>query len=139
MVMIVYAIVERKSGKAAQGNYGHNIGAMGVYTLDQRLTETGIAPLGAFLHEDIATLEKALPFAQPAERIAMERRLSELRAQPEWHDPAQGLATVRALLAQLGEDEAYEGVASDLRTYQAILEEAAREQDLFRLNLISSD
>jgi hypothetical protein len=137
--MIVYAIVERKSGKAAPGDYGHNIGAMGVDTLDQRLPDAGLAPLRSFLHEDKVTLEKAISFAQPAERLAMQRRLEDLRARPEWHDPIQGLATVRALLQQFAGDDAYEGVLGDLRTYEGILNEAAREGDLFRLNLASSD
>jgi hypothetical protein len=136
--MIVYVIVERKSGKVAPGQYGHNVGTMGVAALDQRLSAAQ-APLGAFLHEDKATLEKALPYAQPAERFALERRLDELRAQPEWHDPLQGLATVQELLRQLSGDEAWEGVASDLRTYESILQEAAREGDLFRFQLISSE
>ena len=137
--MIVYAIIERASGQAATEKYGHNLGAMGLSALDRHLDGASAAPLSSFLHEDKATLERALQFGQPADRIAIRRQLEALEDRPEWHDPARGLKTVRTLLQRLPQDEPHEGIISDLKMYEKILEAALGTGDLFRINLVTSD
>jgi hypothetical protein len=136
--MIVHTIVERRSGKTRSEEYGQNVGAMGLESLDQHLDDAAVTPLSAFMHEDRATLEQAVEVASPADQIALRRRLEELSHRPDWHDPQDGLQTVHALLARLSNEDRYSAVVDDLKTYAAILEEAARDGDAFRLNVITT-
>jgi hypothetical protein len=137
--MIVHTVVELRSGKTFPQEYGHNIGSMGLESLDQYLHGDGVKPLSAFMDEDRETLEAALDVAPVPDQIALARRLKELRTQPEWHDPQEGLATVNALQASLPREERYQGVVDDLAAYAAILEQAARDGDAFRLTAITSE
>lgn len=137
--MIVYAIIERQSGQAASGVYGQNVGAMGVDTLDHHLPDAAVTPISQFMYEDLATLEQALEVAQPQEKFPLQRRLAVLRERPLWHDPQEGLQTVRALQEGLPDEPRYDGVRADLRMYEQILEDAAQAGDRFRLNVATGD
>lgn len=137
--MIVYALIELAGGKTRTEGYGHNIGAMGLDALDRYLVDEKAAPLSSFLREDRATLERALAVGEPTDRIAVRRRLDELRDRPVWHDASQGVETVQALLRQLPGDEQHEGVLGDLRIYEQILQKAAAEGDLFRIQIVTQE
>ncbi|MBW3599132.1 MAG: hypothetical protein KY475_17910 [Planctomycetes bacterium] len=137
--MIVYAIIERKSGKRADEEYGQNIGAMGLDSLDQYLREDGLTPISEFMREDTSTVEEALKIAQPAEKPALERRLNALQAKSDWHDPQEGLKTVQALIERLPDDAQHQNVAADLKVYQRILQEASHDGDPFRINVATAD
>jgi hypothetical protein len=133
--MIVHTIVERQSGKVFSQEYGQNVGAMGLESLDHYLHDASVTPLSEFMHEDRATLEQAIEVAQPAEQLALRRRLDELRDRPDWHDPQDGLQSIQTLLTKLPDSDRYAGIADDLKTYAAILAEAVRDEDLFRFNV----
>ena len=111
-VMIIHAIIERQNAKPSNQDYGQNVGAMGLETLDHYLHGTEATPLSRFMHKDTATLEEGLAVAAPAEKFALERRLRELRAQPDWHDPNDGLASVETLIARLPHDADHAGFRS---------------------------
>jgi hypothetical protein len=137
--MIIYVFVERKSRPAAAEDYGHNVGAMGLEVLDRYVDGLDVTPLAALMDVDVETLEQAIQVAQPAEKLPMERQLEEARQRPAWHDPQEGLKTVRAILERLPQDERHEGVLADLRRFEAVLTDAADAGDLFRLNVRTAD
>jgi hypothetical protein len=136
--MIVYAVIERQNGERPAEEYGQNIGAMGLDRLDEYLRDDPATPLSDFMHEDVQTLEQALKIAQPAERPAIERALKRLQARPDWHDPQDGLTTVKALLERLPAEDQHAGVRDDLEAYQRILQATADAGDKFRINVLTS-
>lgn len=77
------------------------------------------------------------PITDPVSLAEHDRILERARADLPWHDPAEGLATVRALVAALESDPALDrrcyGALWDLRAFRLELEHAERVGTRFYL------
>jgi hypothetical protein len=110
----------------------------------------GHEPLRGFVFEDVDLHEAAVEMAEQdgdAELAASLRaKLERARRQPEWHDATQGLATIRAVLGAVRDDNTQvcasevrttkAAVIWDLEAIEAILAEAVSTSMMFRFEAI---
>jgi hypothetical protein len=65
----------------------------------------GKTPLSTFVYEDLDLYEAALEMADigidEALSASLRAKLDRVRRQPEWHDPAAGLDSVRGVLEEV--------------------------------------
>ena len=109
-------------------------------------TALGHEPLRGFVFEDVEFLEAAVEMAEQYEdaelSASLREKLERARRQPEWHDAARGLATIRAVLGAVRDEKTQiraaevrttkEAVIWDLEAIEAILAEAAATSRMFR-------
>jgi hypothetical protein len=131
------------------GEYGYAI-ARWFEQADSIATALGHVPLRSFVFEDVELYEAAVEMAEQggdAELSAsLSARLERARLQPEWHDAAQGLATIRAVLGAVRDENTQvratevrtttEAVIWDLEAIEAILAEAVAASMSFRFEAI---
>lgn len=103
--------------------------------LDRIAVRRNITPLSEFVLEDLELYEEAIDYADEDLAAELQARAARARSQPEWHDPAEGLKTVRALREELQLRPGHEGVLADLETVERLLDEAAARGRRFHFDV----
>ena len=132
-----------ESGKTPDLWYsGQGIGQFADENECRRVADEQKVPrLESFLFQDVGFLEDEVADSVPDENTEdFDRQLGEIRRQPAWHDPTEGLRAVQPLLTHFRERAKVEddpndylaAVVQDLEAYQTILQQAIAENDRFR-------
>ena len=118
--------------------YGQNIGQCADWSKFDVLTGSlGLPSLQSFVYEpvDLDMLEEELEYAPDEYRPLIQSRYDRAKSQKEWHDPADALPTVAALLDAARREADPRGVDWDLEVYQLLLEWARETKDKFRIRV----
>ncbi len=118
--------------------YGQNLGQYVDWKeLDDVTHALGLPSLQSFIYEpaDVDLLEEELEYAPEEYQPMIRARYERARQQKEWHNPADALPTVAALLDHYRRQENARGVDWDLEMYQAILAWAQETGDKFRIRV----
>jgi hypothetical protein len=149
--MSVFITVKLRSGKEIEAPYytGQGIGQFADEAeLDAVAKQAGVRLLHEFYYFDRDLYEEMLDESEELgpDMVtgveALEEAVEQIRKQPDWHDPEEGLRTVRALaeyyrrklLERPGDDYLAE-VVNDLSVYEIYLAAAAGNGDRFRLEV----